>query len=100
MASRLSIILRVRCRQCLFEETLLERGEVEIVRSGVERALLVEDARRGDGVQMGVGIQETAERLRRDDHRRDRLFDTSVTMRSAQAMARFYPQLGQRFARF
>ena len=60
MASRLSLILRVRSLQCLFEETLLERGEVEIVRSGVERALLVEDAERGDGVQMGVGIQETA----------------------------------------
>ena len=35
IASRLNIILRVRSLQCLFEETLLERGEVEIVRSGV-----------------------------------------------------------------
>jgi hypothetical protein len=84
MASRLSLILRVRSLQCLFEETLLERGEVEIVRSGVERALLVEDAKRTEGMEVGVGIQETAERLRRDDHGRDRLFDTSVTMRCSQ----------------
>ncbi len=74
MASRLSIILSVRSRQGPFEETRLERGEGEIMGSGVEGALPVEDAEGGDRVQMGVGIQERTETLRGDDHGRDRLF--------------------------
>jgi len=55
-------------------EEFLERAEVEIMGSGVERALLVEDAERTEGMEVRVGIEKISERLRRDDHRRDRLF--------------------------
>jgi len=56
-------------------EELPEGPEVEIPGSGVERALGVEDAKRGDGVEVGVWIEEISEGLRCDDHARYRAFD-------------------------
>lgn len=44
-------------------EELFERGEVDVLGCGVELALGVEDPERGDRMEVGMEIEERAERL-------------------------------------